>query len=167
MRLLPDTPNGLHVFADGCYEPNSRQGGWAFVAYRDAVEIAADFGGVLDSANNALELVALLKAATWLNANALGEPAIIWSDSLYTVRGCNSWRHIWKTNGWKKIVANANARSRTIASPELWKAIDFELSPNTLVTIAWCKGHSGIEGNERADELAGSGCLSLRAGELA
>ncbi|WP_237352612.1 ribonuclease H family protein [Rhizobium leguminosarum] len=161
MRLLPETSNGLHVFADGCSEPSSGQGGWAFIAYRDAVEIAADFGGVRDSANNAMELIALLKAAMWVNTNAPGESAIIWSDSLYAVKGCNSGRHIWKTNGWKKIVPNANARSRTIANPELWKAIDLQLSPNPLVTIAWCKGHSGIEGNERADELAGNGCLSI------
>lgn len=164
---LPEPPKGLQVFADGCYEPNSGGGGWAFVAYRDAVEIASNFGGVQDSANNAMELIALLKAATWLNANALGEPAIILSDSLYAVKGCNSWRHIWKNNGWKKIVPNANARSRTIANPELWKIIDLQLSPNPLVTIAWCKGHSGIEGNERADELAENGRLSLQGGERA
>lgn len=167
MRLLPETPNDLHVFADGCYEPSSGQGGWAFVAYRDAVEIAVNFGKVLDSANNAMELIALLKATTWLNANALGEPAIIWSDSLYAVKGCNSWRHIWKNNGWKKIVPNANARSRIIANQELWKAIDLQLSGNPLISIAWCKGHFGIEGNERADELAEDGRLSLHGSERA
>lgn len=162
---IPGAPQCLRVFADGCYEPNSRQGGWAFVAYRDAVEIASSLGGVQDSANNTMELIALLKAATWLNANALGEAAIILSDSLYVVKGCNSWRHIWKNNGWKKIVSNANIRSRTITNPELWKAIDRQLSPNPLMTIAWCKGHSGVEGNERADELAESGRLSIQSGQ--
>ncbi|KQS91045.1 ribonuclease H [Rhizobium sp. Leaf391] len=164
---IPEIPNGLNVFADGCYEPNSRQGGWAFVAYRDVAEIAADFGGVQNSANNSTELIAVLKAAIWISSNAKGEPAVIWSDSLYAVKGCNSWRHIWKNNGWKKIVPNANARSRTIANSELWKAIDLQLSPNPLVTIAWCKGHSGIEGNERADELAENGRLSIQRGQRA
>lgn len=159
------TPRGLHVFADGCYDPSSGQGGWAFVAYRDVAEIAADFGGVQNSANNSTELIAVLKAAIWINSNAKGEPAVIWSDSLYAVKGCNSWRHIWKNNGWKKIIPNANARSRTIANPALWKAIDLQLSPNPLVTIAWCKGHSGIEGNERADELAENGRHSIQRGK--
>lgn len=165
--MLPETPNGLHVFADGCYEPNSGQGGWAFAAYRDVVEIASGFGGVQDSTNNSMELIALLKAAMWVNTNALGEPAIIWSDSLYAVKGCSSWRHIWKNNGWKKIVPNANARSRIIANQELWKAIDLQLSRNPLISIAWCKGHFGIEGNERADELAENGRLSIQGGERA
>jgi ribonuclease HI len=162
---MAETQHGLHLFADGCYEPLSGEGGWAFVAYRDVVEIASDFGGVQDSSNNSMELMALLKAAIWIGSSAIGEPAVIWSDSIYAVRGCNSWRHIWKNNGWKKIGANANLRNRTIANPELWKAIDRLLSHNHLVSIAWCKGHSGIAGNERADVLADNGRLSMQRGK--
>lgn len=157
----------LHVFADGCYEPGSGQGGWAFVACRDAVEIASDFGGIRDSANNAMELIALLKAAIWINSHAAGEPAVIWSDSSYAVKGCNSWRHIWKNSGWRKKDAGTKARSRIVANHALWKAIDLQLSQNQLLTIAWCKGHSGIPGNERADALADQGRLSISNGKPA
>lgn len=76
---------------------------------------------------------------------------------------CDSRRHIWKNNGWKKSNPNGNTRSRTIANAELWKTVDLQLSQNGLVTIAWCKGHSGIAGNERADALADKGRLSLRS----
>lgn len=161
---IPEAQHGLHVFVDGCYEPGSGQGGWAFVAYRDTVEIASDFGGVEDSANNSMELTAVLKAALWINREATGEPATIWSDSVYAIKGCNERRHIWKNNGWKKSSPNGNGRSRTIANAELWKAVDLQLSQNPLVAIVWCKGHSGISGNERADALADRGRLSLRGG---
>lgn len=163
--LLPENVAAgqeLYVFADGCYEPVSSEGGWAFVVHRDDAEVACGFGGVKDTANNTTELIALLEAVTWINANATEEAAVVWSDSAYAVKGCNQWRHIWKNNGWKKISANAKARSRTIANPDLWKAIDGQLSRNRLLTIAWCKGHSGLAGNERADELAERGRLSLR-----
>lgn len=159
----PDARCGLHLFVDGCHEPGSGQGGWGFVVFRDAVEIACGFGGVEDTANNSMELLALLKAATWINGKAAGERATIWSDSVYAVKGCNSRRHIWKNNGWKKSSPNRNARRRTIENAELWKAVDLQLSQNALVTVTWCKGHSGIPGNERADALADKGRLSIRA----
>ena len=161
---VTEAQHGLHLFADGCYEPGSGHGGWSFVAYRDAVEIASDFGGVDDSSNNAMELTAVLRAAMWINSQTAGEPAIIWSDSVYAVKGCNSRRHIWKNNGWKKSSPNGHGRRRTIDNADLWKAVDRQLSQNALVTIAWCKGHLGIAGNERADALADRGRLSIADG---
>lgn len=156
----------LHVYADGCYEPESETGGWAFVAYRDGLEIASRFGHIERSSNNAMELSALLEAAAWVSANAAGEAAIVWSDSVYAVNGCNQWRHVWRNSGWRKKAAGSNARSRTIANPELWKAIDDVLSGNALLTVTWCKGHSGIPGNEKADRLAERGRRSSSYGPV-
>lgn len=154
--------HGLQLFADGCHEPRSAEGGWAFVVYRDAEEISADCGGIRNATNNAMEVMALLQALRWVNGHAAGQVAIIWSDSHHAVNGCNSWLPIWRHNGWKKIDPNPRARRRTIADPDLWKAVDLQLSQNPLVTIAWCKGHVGIDGNERADALANEGRLSIR-----
>ncbi|RDL48710.1 Ribonuclease HI [Ensifer sp. M14] len=156
------SPAGFHVFTDGSYEPSSGEGGWAFVVYHDGAEIASEFGGARRSADNTMELTALFKAALWINGNVPGERAIVWSDCVYAVNGCNSWRQIWKNNGWKKIVANAKVRSRTIANAELWMAIDLQLRSNPELTVAWCKGHSGLVGNERADRLAAFGRQSAR-----
>ncbi|MBM3095429.1 ribonuclease HI [Ensifer sp. T173] len=163
-EILPIS-EGLHVFTDGSYEPTSAKGGWAFVVYRNGAEIASEFGGARPSADNTMELTALFKAALWVNGNASGERAIVWSDSVYAVNGCNSWRQIWKNNGWKKIVPNAKARSRTIANAELWMAIDLQLSRNPQLAVAWCKGHSGLVGNERADTLAGLARQSARCSD--
>jgi ribonuclease HI len=160
--VKPEPRHGLHVFVDGCYEPGTRQGGWAFVAYRDGVEIASGFGGVENSANNAMELTAVLEAAIWISRTAEGVAAVIWCDSVYAVDGCNSWRPIWRNNGWKKSNPGGKARNRAISDAELWKAVDIALSQNRLIAIAWCKGHSGIEGNERADELSDQGRRSIR-----
>lgn len=156
----PAVRDGLQVFVDGCHDPKSGRGGWAFIACRDTTEIASDCGGVGNSSNNAMEAMALLQALAWVSSKATQEPAVIWSDSAYVINGCSNWRHIWKRNGWKKIDPNPKARRRTIANAELWKAIDAELSHNPLLTIAWCKGHSGIDGNERADQLAEKGRLA-------
>lgn len=158
---VPDT-RGLAVYADGCYEPHSDTGGWAFIVYRDGVEIASGHGGIARSSNNAMELAALLEAARWLNAHASDEPATLWTDSAYAVNGCLQWRHIWKNRNWRKKAADPKARSRPVPDADLWKAIDAELSMNALISVAWCKGHAGLAGNERADRLAEEGRLSAR-----
>jgi ribonuclease HI len=153
----PESRDGLQLFADGSCAPDSRRGGWALVAYRDGVEVASRCGGAEDAANNRMEVTALLQAMFWLNANAAGERAVIWSDSVVAVKGCNDWRPIWRNNGWKKITANPKLRSRVIQDADLWQAIDRALAVNAGVTVMWCKGHAGIGGNERADGLAEQG----------
>ncbi|MBB3391814.1 ribonuclease HI [Rhizobium sp. BK275] len=159
---IPDTQQGLHVFVDGCFDPGAGHGGWAFVAYRDGVEIASGFGGARDSSNNAMEVTAVLEAAIWINGTATGVAAVIWSDSAYAVEGCNSRRAIWRNNGWKKSNPTGKARNRAISDAKIWKAVDIQLSENSLISIVWCKGHSGTDGNERADALADQGRRSIR-----
>ncbi len=168
MTNIPDDPGTspvdsamLDIFTDGCCEPGSGDGGWGFAVYRDGIEIASGCGGAAGTANNAVEATAVLKAAEWVNAYAAEAAVTIWSDSVHAVKGCNEWRPIWRNNGFKKITANSRLRSRVIADAAVWRAIDAELSRSTTITVAWCKGHAGTEGNERADRLADSGRLSI------
>ena len=149
----------FEIYADGCYEPPDQSGGWAFVVYRDGQEVASDFGHVARSSNNAMELMALLRAARWIETHAANWPCILWSDSVYAVNGCNQWRPIWKSRSWRKKGPDPKARSRSIPDRELWIAIDAVLSSNKNIEVAWCKGHSGISGNERSDALAARGRL--------
>lgn len=154
---------GLEVYADGCFEPVSATGGWAFVIHRDGIEIASDFGHIAQAANNAMEVLALLEAARWIEAQERNVPTVIWSDSVYAVTGSNHWRPIWKSRGWRKKGPDPKARSRVIPDRELWVAVDAVLSRNPQIRIRWCKGHSGIPGNEKADMLAEFGRRSGKA----
>ncbi len=146
---------GLHVFTDGACEPNPGPGGWGVAVYRDGVEITSDHGGDSGTTNNKMELLGLLKGIE--AAKALGAPVVVWSDSTYCVNGSNQWMHNWKKRGWKK------PGNEEVKNVDLWQMIDAALSGADQITIRWCKGHAGIAGNERADELSNMG-MALACG---
>ncbi|MCD1266862.1 RNase H family protein [Shinella sumterensis] len=68
------------------------------------------------------------------------------SDSLYVVKGCNEWRRRWRKNGWKRGEGE-------LKNADLWRTLDEALT-DYPITLQWVKGHSGVRGNERADELS-------------
>ncbi len=156
VNRVPDTSLGVHVFCDGACEPNPGSGGWGVVVYKDGREIAALSGGLAEATNNVMELTGMLQAIQWLIDHFMkDQPATIWCDSQYVVNGCNEWRHNWKRNGWSKRKPNSPKRDEgEIKNLDLWKAIDEALNQRSQLTVAWVKGHVGIEGNERADELS-------------
>jgi ribonuclease HI len=156
VNQIPNTSFGVHIFCDGACEPNPGSGGWGVVVYRDGRELAALSGGLGETTNNVMELTGMLQAIQWLIDHFMkDQPATIWCDSQYVVKGCNEWRHNWKRNGWSKRKPNSPKHAEgEIKNLDLWKAIDEALNKCSALTVAWVKGHVGIEGNERADELS-------------
>lgn len=150
---IPDVSTGLIIFADGACEPNPGAGGWGFVVYRDGVEIHTDCGGEPQSTNQRMELTAVTRALEWFAARGVVEPVRLLSDSRYTVDGANSWRHGWKVKGWRRGKPNSKGPGGEVANLDLWKALD-EVLTLVPITLEWVKGHAGIVGNERADELS-------------
>ncbi|KAJ8455816.1 hypothetical protein ONZ51_g12320 [Trametes cubensis] len=66
------------------------------------------------------------------------------SDSKYVVSGLTKWLHRWEQIGWigvqnADVIKDVVARLRSRSAP---------------TTLRWVKGHAGLEGNEKADELA-------------
>lgn len=152
---------GIHIFCDGAAIPNPGVGGWGVVVYEDGVEVISTYGGAPETTNNAMELTAIL--------NAIGEAwkfvaewssITIWSDSDYCVKGVNEWMAGWKAKGWRRGSDKAEPKNRELANADLWKAIDaalVDVPEFGVVNIKWVKGHIGVAGNERADELAEMG----------
>lgn len=145
---------GLHLFCDGACEPNPGRGGWGFVVYLDGEEVHSCSGGDDDTTNNVMELTGALRAVQWLIHNRSAEThnqmemkAHLHCDSQYVVKGCNDWRHGWKKNGWKR------GKGGELKNAALWRALDEALTA-CPITLQWVKGHSGVKGNERADQLS-------------
>lgn len=144
----------LFIFADGSFNPDTQSGGWAFVVYENGRQIHADSGAAAGPANNGFEVLAVLKALIWLATEAPDRKAVLQTDSRHVVEGCHRWRTIWRGNGWKRVNPNPRARRRQIPDADLWQGVDRLLLGNPGVVIEWCKGHSGVAGNDVADCLA-------------
>ena len=148
----------LSVYTDGSCLPNpSEHGGWSFVVYDDGREIAT-LSGKAESmtTSNRMEMTAMLSALMWLGER----PGIVHSDSQYVVNGINSWCRSWARRGWMRK-DKATKQLVPVPNADLWQAMLAARMPQHR--IAWCRGHAGILGNERADELAEAARMGVPA----
>ncbi len=109
------------------------------------------FGGEPATTNNRMELTAVIEALS-----ALKEPCdvILHTDSQYVMKGITEWIRGWKAKGWK------TASKEPVKNVDLWKRLE-EATHVHHIRWVWVKGHSGHDGNERADKLANKGVASL------
>ncbi len=150
--MAPNKVDTLIIYTDGACSGNPGPGGWGvFMQFGEHEKTLK--GGEKNTTNNRMELTAAIKALEAIKPNFQGQ-AILWTDSTYVMKGITEWIHGWKKRGWKK------SDKKPVINVDLWKTLD-QLNSEREVTWKWVKGHAGIEGNERADELAREGIPKL------
>ena len=131
------------IYTDGACRGNPGPGGWGavlgFQAQRKTLK-----GYDPETTNNRMELTAVIEALRALNRPCEIE---VNTDSKYVMQGINEWMLNWKRNGWK------TAAKKPVKNVDLWQQLDDEVERHD-VDWRWVKGHSGVEGNELADQLA-------------
>ena len=140
----------IEIYTDGACRGNPGIGGWgAIIQFKDNSKEL--FGGRAETTNNQMEMQAVIEGL-----KALKEPCkiILYTDSKYVMDGITTWIHGWKKNNWK------TANKKPVKNMELWQELD-QLANQHEITWKWVKGHAGIPGNERADELANKGIDNL------
>ena len=139
------------LFTDGACRGNPGPGGWG-VLLRYGDHERELYGGEPSTTNNRMELRAAIEGL-----KALREPCevTLTTDSTYVMKGLTEWLPGWKARGWR------TAARKPVKNVELWQALDAEVQRHR-VRWEWVKGHSGHEGNERADSLANRGIDELR-----
>ena len=105
------------------------------------------FGGAKETTNNRMELSAVIQGLAALNQPC---DVTIYTDSTYVMKGASEWMIGWKKRNWRA------ANKKPVKNVDLWQRLDTELERHQI-EWHWVKGHSGHEGNERADQLANMG----------
>jgi ribonuclease HI len=138
------------IYTDGACKGNPGPGGWGAILECGGKEREL-YGGEPSTTNNRMELMAVIEALS-----ALKRPCrvILHTDSQYVQKGITEWIHQWKARGWK------TAAKEPVKNADLWKRLDELIGPHRIEWV-WVRGHSGHDGNERADALANKGVAGL------
>jgi ribonuclease HI len=139
--------NVVVIHTDGGCVPNPGPGGWGAVL-RYGGHVREMCGGEPDSTtNNRMELTAPIMAL-----EALKRPVAVhlFTDSTYVRNGITKWVHGWARNGW------ITADKKPVKNVDLWQRLQ-EACARHDIEWHWVKGHSGVDDNELADQLATRG----------
>lgn len=148
-------PEHVEIFTDGACRGNPGPGGWgAVLCYRDKEKNI--YGAESETTNNRMELTAAIMG---LKALTRATEVTITTDSTYVCKGITEWLPGWQKRGWK------TADKRPVKNVDLWQALVAE-TKHHKITWRWVKGHSGHNGNDKADALANRAIDELLSGIL-
>ena len=142
-------PERITVFTDGAARQNPGPGGWAAIILSIDGEVIELGGRSAHTTNNKMEMTGALEALRFLHA--VKGQIDLYTDSSYLVRGMTEWIRNWRRRGWKTI------EGADVLNRELWEqlaALTAERGAGNEVRWHHIRGHAGIPGNERADEIA-------------
>jgi ribonuclease HI len=137
------------VFTDGAAKGNPGPGGWGAIIVTPAGDVT-ELGrrGTETTTNNRMELTGAIEALSALR----GTPGVvaIYTDSTYVIQGIRGWIFGWRKRGWK------TAAGGDVLNRDLWERLDDLVTARGKNGVAWhyVRGHAGIPGNERVDEIA-------------
>ena len=137
------------IFTDGACSGNPGPGGWGVIIALPAGEIREMGGRDPQTTNNRMEMIGSIRALEEIRS--IPGEVILCTDSMYVIRGITQWIWGWRSKGWK------TADGKDVQNVELWKALMAEVAnrgKENPIEWKYVRGHSGIAGNERVDQIA-------------
>jgi len=145
------------IHTDGSCSPNPGVGGWAAIIeyFWNKTKLEKETkmmcGGVQQTTNNRMELMAIIKALQRVLFHEHHElPIKVRTDSNYVKNGVTIFLHRWYKNGWK------TRKGGDIKNQDLWVEL-YKLAHRQFknkIEWEWVKGHNGDPLNEQVDRLA-------------
>lgn len=143
----------VEIYTDGACLGNPGPGGWA--AILEFGDRRRELSGAEPATtNNRMELSAAIAA---LNALRRECEVVLYTDSRYVLQGMTEWLPRWQRKGWR------TAAGKAVENRDLWEQLIAAAAPHRI-RWEWVRGHTGVTGNERADELARAAAHSVVTG---
>ena len=138
----------ITVFCDGAAKGNPGPGGWGVVIVTPDGEVTELGGRNAHTTNNRMELTAAIEALA--HVQRLTGPVAVYTDSIYVIKGIREWIWAWRRRGWK------TAEGNDVLNRDLWERLSAVVDARGRSGVTWhyVRGHNGICGNERVDEIA-------------
>ena len=140
----------IRIYTDGACRGNPGPGGWGALLIAGKREKQL-WGGEALTTNNRMELTAAIRGLEALKRRCHVD---LYTDSQYVRNGIREWLAQWKKRGWK------TANKKPVKNQDLWERLDALVAGHDI-EWHWVRGHSGHDGNERADQLANRGIDDL------
>ncbi len=135
--------NKIIIYTDGSSRGNPGPGGYgAIIIEGTNIEEIGD--GETRTTNNRMEISAALYA---IKKTPVGSKIRLFTDSGYLINGITKWIHGWLKNNWK------TSDKKDVLNKDLWQKL-FDVVEDREIEWFQVKGHAGIPGNNRADEIA-------------
>ena len=134
----------VELWTDGACSGNPGPGGWGAILIWNGHERELS-GGEADTTNNRMELMSVI-----MGLAAITRPmdVVINTDSAYVEQAFSKgWLEQWQRNGWR------TAAKQAVKNQDLWQRLAEEAGRHN-VSFQRVRGHTGVEMNERADQLA-------------
>src|SRR6185437_6667251 len=139
-----DNP-AIVIFTDGACSGNPGPGGWgSIIALPDGT--VREIGGAdRQTTNNRMEMAAAIRALQLIETPVTC-PVIIYTDSVYVIRGITQWIWGWRSRGWK------SAEGKDIANRDLWEELSRQVARLKPTTTDWkyVRGHSAMPATSAA-----------------
>ncbi len=133
----------VEIYTDGACLGNPGPGGWAAIleSGKHRRELS---GAEAATTNNRMELSAAIEGLKALRKSC---DVVLYTDSRYVKQGMTEWLPGWQRKGWR------TASGKAVENRDLWEQLVAAAEPHRI-DWKWVRGHNGVPGNERADQLA-------------
>jgi ribonuclease HI len=137
------------IYSDGACSGNPGPGGWGTIVGLPDQTVVELGGARPGTTNNQMELQGLIAGLDFIKSLPC-EEVRYYTDSSYVLNGVTKWIKGWASRGWK------NAEGKEVANKSQWQQLQALLIhfPNKKIKWFYVRGHTGVQGNERCDEIA-------------